>query len=396
MISVSAHSRFYFFIFACMGLISPYLGWWLNSVLHTSDLKYALMVFNATLIIIPTIWGHWAFSGSSPGRWLSHGTFAACLFALGLTQVSAEIPLAATCFLILAFGVFFNPLLPLLEALTYQQMKSPQLYSNIRLFGSIGFMACSFLLGGMLLMDRPFLFPYLVSGLLFVCWLISFPYKVVPLLGLGAIDAPVVQKKSRPSTPVSHSLVKLHPLWIITCLVQAAFACYYAFFAMHLQNIVSSGWIIGALIALATASEVVAFLKIDWFFKRWSPIALIVLATGLLLVRWGVLSIASAALLPLILILQLTQAVGFSVFHTACLKIIHDKIPSVHLGAAQGFYNAIGYGVGGCIGVFVGGLLWESQKGFGVFVFATALCCLALVWGLIWKVLHSRTVSHQL
>ena len=396
MISTAAHSRFYFFIFACMGLISPYLGWWLNSVLETSDLKYALMVFNATLIIIPTIWGHWAFSGSSPGRWLSHGTFAACLFALGLTQVSSDVPLVATCFLIMAFGVFFNPLLPLLEAMTYQQMKSPQLYSNIRLFGSIGFMACSFLLGGMLLMDRPFLFPYLVSALLFVCWLISFPSKAAPLLGVGAVDAPIVQKKSVVAIKVSTSLRKLHPLWIITCLIQAAFACYYAFFALHLQNVVASGWVIGALIALATASEVVAFLKIDWFFKRWSPVTLIIVSAFLLLVRWGVLSVASAALLPLVLLLQLTQAVGFSVFHTACLKIIHDKIPSQHVGAAQGFYNAIGYGVGGCIGVFVGGMLWETQKGLGVFAFAAVLCCVALIWSIGWKRLSRSSLEMHL
>lgn len=389
MISSAAHSRFYFFIFACMGLISPYLGWWLNSVLKPGDLKYVLMVFNATLIVVPTVWGHWAFSGNTPGRWLSHGTFVACIFALGLTQVSTHIPLVATCFLVLAFGIFFNPLLPLLEAMTYQQMKNPQMYSNIRLFGSIGFMMCSFVLGGMLLIDRPFLFPYLVSLLLFVCWTISFPYKYAPATGVDISSTTIVQKKHVVLPKVSTALFQLHPLWVITCLIQAAFACYYAFFALHLQNVVGSGWMIGALIALATASEVVAFLKIDWFFKRWSPITLITIAATLLLIRWVVLAVATAALIPLILVLQLTQAIGFSVFHTACLKIIHDKIPSLHVGAAQGFYNAIGYGVGGCIGVFVGGLLWETHKGFGVFVFAAVLCLLALMWAFAWRVMNS-------
>lgn len=385
MITAAAHSRFYFFIFACMGLISPYLGWWLNSVLNPEDLKYVLMVFNATLIVVPTIWGHWAFSGNTPGRWLSHGTFAACLFALGLTQVSTQIPLLATCFLMLSFGVFFNPLLPLLEAMTYQQMKNPQMYSNIRLFGSIGFMVCSFVLGGMLLMDHPFLFPYLVSLLLFVCWIISFPYKSVPSMGVDIAATPIVQKKNVVEPKISTALLNLHPLWVITCVVQAAFACYYAFFALHLQGVVASGWMIGALIALATASEVVAFLKIDWFFKRWSPITLIVIACILLLIRWSVLSVATTALIPIILLLQVTQAVGFSVFHTACLKIIHDKISPLQVGAAQGFYNAIGYGVGGCIGVFVGGVLWENYKGAGVFTFAALLCLLGLCWGLVWR-----------
>lgn len=94
---------------------------------------------------------------------------------------------------------------------------------------------------------------------------------------------------------------------------------------------------------------------------------------------------ATTALIPIILLLQVTQAVGFSVFHTACLKIIHDKISPLQVGAAQGFYNAIGYGVGGCIGVFVGGVLWENYKGAGVFTFAALLCLLGLCWGLVWR-----------
>ena len=385
MISAGTHRRFYFFIFACLGLISPYLGWWLNSVLPETELKFALMVFNATLIVIPTVWGHFAFSSPQPGRWLSHGTIAACIFALGLTQVSSQISLAATCFLILAFGVFFNPLLPLLEAMTYHQMKNPQTYSKIRLFGSIGFMMCSFLIGGVLLIEHPRLFPYLVAGLLFVCWISSWPYKQMPPIGISTVEPVVVSSKKTATPQVLRSLLSLHPLWVVTCLVQAAFACYYAFFALHLQHIVSSGWIIGALIALATASEIVAFLKIDWFFKKWSPITLIGWACALLLIRWTVLSQASVALLPLVLVLQLTQAVGFSVFHTACLKLIHDRVTPLHVGAAQGFYNAIGYGVGGCVGVFVGGVLWETQKGQGVFVFAAGLCALALVWCVGWR-----------
>lgn len=386
MVSPTSHMRFYFFLFATLGLISPYLGWWLNSVLPQAYLKYALAAFYSTLVIIPTVWGHMAFANNRPGRWLSHGTFAACVFAIGLTQISGNISIGAACFLIIAFGVFFNPLLPLLEAMVYQQMSNPQSYSNIRLFGSLGFMACSFLVGGVVLFNSPGLFPYLVAVLLFACWMLSLPYKNV---------IPLKEETPQGEEGVGKSLWALRALWVVTALTQASFACYYGFFAMHLKSVVEQGWIIGALIGLSTASEVLAFWKIDWFFKRFTPVGLIALSSGLSVVRWVVLAFATPGLLPLITLLQCTQAVGFSVFHTACLKIIHDQLPSAHVGAGQGFYNAVGYGVGGCFGVFVGGILWETQKGFGVFVFAAVLCavCLLWAWGMKWRKIYAQAIT---
>ena len=89
---------------------------------------------------------------------------------------------------------------------------------------------------------------------------------------------------------------------------------------------------------------------------------LMILASFTSLLRWVVISIAlSPVWFPLLFIVQASQAIGFSVFHTASLKIIHDTVSSNHMGAAQGFYNAVGYGVGGLVGVFIAGLIWESK-----------------------------------
>lgn len=392
MVSKASHSRFYFFIFACLGLISPYLGFWLNSVLPAEDLKYALMVFNATLIVVPTVWGYWAFKENRPGNWLSYGTIMACLFALGLTQVSRNITLLASCFLIVAFGVFFNPILPLLEAITYQQLKTPQSYSQVRLFGSAGFMFCSFLIGSMWILNNPHHFPYIVAALLFLCWCLSFPYKNTPVLYNNSIEVkePIIVSNPVKEKTLFSSLLSLSSLWIVVILVQAAFACYYAFFALHMEQVVSSGWIIGALLATATGAEIFAFWKIDWFFNRWKPITLLATASLCLLLRWLLLAFITPQLIPLLFVFQLSQAIGFSVFHTVCLKIIHEKLSFTHVGAGQGFYNAIGYGVGGTIGVFFAGMFWEMYKGSGVFLFAFLLSVLSFVFALFLRLFNKK------
>lgn len=380
------HIRFYFFIFASLGLISPYLGWWLASVLPEHDLKYVLSAFYATLIIVPSVWGHAAFSGQHPGKWLSHGALAAVIFAVGLSQISSSIGVAAACFLIMAFGIFFNPLLPLLEAMAYNQLSDHGAYSKIRLFGSLGFMLCSSLLGGVVLINHPNFFPWMVAALLLISWLFSLPYKKLTLSIVPPTSVDVPKKN------IYKSLNSLSTLWIATALTQAAFACYFAFMALHMRSLGVNGWVIGLIIGASAASEILSFWKMDWFFKKAGPWTLIAVASLLSALRWIVVAFAAPGLIGLVLIAQLTQAIGFSVFHTACLKIIHDNLPSTHMGAAQGFYNAVGYGVGGLSGVFIGGIMWEMYGGQGVFLFAMCMSLLAffLAAGLSLKSRHAQ------
>ena len=378
MISNWYHARFYFFLFATLGLISPYLGWWLGSVVDAQSLKYILASFYATLVLIPAIWGHAAFSGQHPGRWLSHGALAAVVFALGLTQITPATPLGAACFLVMAFGVFFNPLLPLLEAMAYNQLADQQAYSRIRLYGSLGFMVCSSLVGGMVLMKHPNLFPAIVTILMAITWFFSLPYKNTKPLTTSLItdvtemgEEPVEQVKTDRS--VIKKIFSMWGLWLVTGLTQAAFACYFAFFALHMKDLGVAGWLVGLMIGVSAASEVIAFWKIKWFFDRASPWMLIAVASSLSCIRWVAVAMASDLWLPVVFALQLTQALGFSVFHTACLKIIHQSMPAKMMGAAQGFYNAVGYGVGGILGVFFSGLVWEHYRGQGVFAFAACI-----------------------
>lgn len=387
------HARFYFVLFGVLGLVSPYLAWWLNSVLADGHLKYAMAVFYFTLILVPAIWGHVAFSGTSPGRWLSNGVLAAVLFSLGLTQIDAGTNIGAACFIILAFGVFFNPIMPLTDALAYNQYADEASYSRIRLFGSLGFTFVSTLIGGVIVMSHPHFFPYMVCLLMLVTWILSLPYKAhfkspspsppsshpTPKLNiLSQILAPTT------TNSVVNSIKSLWPLWVVVALSQVAFSSYFAFFALHMKSIGFSGWLIGVLIGIAAAAEVLAFLKMKWFFKIMSPWMLLALASLSSLLRWVVIAFAAPSWAPLLLLMQASQAIGFSVLHTASLKIIHDTLPSTHMGAAQGFYNAVGYGVGGLIGVFVAGVIWENQgSGVGVFIFASTVSFLTLLFSLI-------------
>ena len=174
---------YFFFLYAVLGLVSPYLGYWLSGAMGGHGMKYAMATFYATMIFVPALWGYAAFSPRNgralPGQWLAFGSLGAAVFSLGLTQVSADLPVLTACFLVLAFGLFFNALVALVESISYTLLESPSEFSRVRVFGSIGFMVCSVAIGGTVVLSHPWTFPYLVAAIMTVAWVSSTSYKRV-------------------------------------------------------------------------------------------------------------------------------------------------------------------------------------------------------------------------
>jgi PPP family 3-phenylpropionic acid transporter len=364
---------YYFSLYAVLGLVSPYLGYWLSHAMGSQGMVYALAAFYATMVFVPTLWGHAAFTPrnglSAPGQWLSFGSLGAAVFALGLTQVSAELPVLTSCFLVLAFGVFFNALVTLVESISYTLLETPTAFSRVRLFGSLGFMVCSVALGGTLVMSHPWTFPYLLAAIMTVAWLQSVPYKRVSM--------PVPRAAAPLGSSLWISARKLWPLWVVVLTTQAAFACYFAFFALRLREVGYSGPLVGVLFGLATAAEIFMFFRMGAVVSRWPPRTLVIVSTALTALRWLALSfITSTAWFPVVVLAQLTQAFGFSIFHVATLRVLHESVPATHFGAVRGIQEAVGYGVGGVIGVLLAGRLWASGDHSMVFL---AACGLAIV-----------------
>lgn len=373
-------ARYYFFLYAVLGLVSPYLGYWLSGAMGGHGMKYAMATFYATMIFVPALWGHAAFSPRNgralPGQWLAFGSLGAAVFSLGLTQVSADLPVLTACFLVLAFGLFFNALVALVESISYTLLESPSEFSRVRVFGSIGFMVCSVAIGGTVVLSHPWTFPYLVAAIMTVAWVSSTSYKRVsfPFTPAAPGQAP---------TPLSRSALRLWALWGVVATTQAAFACYFTFFALRLSEIGFSGSAIGALIGAGAAAEIYMFLRLGPLVARYSARTLIVFSTVITALRWVVLSLVTGpSWWPLLALAQASQAFGFSVFHVSCLRILKDTTPPAHFGALRGVSEAVGYGVGGALGVLLAGTLWEMGRHPAVFMlaalFAFSSCLFAI------------------
>lgn len=379
------HATFYFVLFASLGLVSPYLGLWLHHAIPDS-FSLVLSGFYLTLVLVPAVWGHFAFASDRPGLWLRWGALIAALTALGLTQISGSNTLGANIIILMVFGIFFNPLSALLDAIVSAELSDPGDYARVRSYGSIGFMVCSFLVGGTIVLDHPDSFPFIVALSLALVWWFARSYSPIDM-------SPDPLDLSATFVSIRSSLSRLFPVWWVALFTQASFACYYTFFAMALQDQGVSSLMIGFGFAVATASEVVAFRFMDRLFNKVSPWTWIMAASLCTAVRWLSLSGLVGFFLPVVLLLQCTQALGFSLVHTACMTLIRQRVPEVHLGVMQGVYNALGFGLGGTIGVFLGAIVWNNgQHARGLFELALALALLAALGAMVVRFHESRTI----
>ena len=362
---------YYFFLYSVLGLVSPYLGFWLSNTMSEHGLKYAMATFYATMMFVPALWGHAAFSPRNgkivPGQWLAFCSLGAAVFSLGLTQISKDIPVMTVCFLVMAFGLFFNALVALVESISYTLLNNPSDFSRVRVFGSLGFLVCSVTLGGNIVLSHPWTFPYLVSAIMTVTWLQSTHYKSVSL--------PIsYQGPTNEGLSLWKSAKKLWSLWGVVALTQAAFACYFAFFALHLRNLGFSGIAVGGLIGVAVAAEIFMFLRLGPLVEKYSARRLIVLSGLLTVGRWLALSwVSGPAWWPVVALAQATQAFGFSVFHVSCMRVLKENTSSSQFGALRGLSEAFGYGLGAAGGVLLAGTLWEQGRHHSVFLLAAGL-----------------------
>lgn len=392
---LSNPSKYYLFVFAALGIISPFLGLWLKDILKPEDFKYALISYYSTVIIFPVLFGYIAFKNGNQNRNLVIITLIS--FVSSLLLIKNYDNLLLTCFFIFIFGAFYNSIMPVLEAITYQNNSNPKDYSKIRVFGSYGFAISSFIIGYFVI-KNPILFPYIVSFLLLIASIISFTYlnkdkNSTKSLNRNfdtnyfdtqfTIDLDSISKTKLNSGFDFKKVLKLSKLWTIVFLTQAAFACYYTFFAIHLNQIFNLFFIVTLFFAIATISEILAFCKMDWFFKKFSTKTLLMLSSSSLILRWICLAISPFInmylALFLILFFQITHIFGFAVFHSCSLKIIDENIKKEDQGLYQGLYNSVGYGFGASIGVFIGSVIWENYNTIGVFIFAAILSTISLL-----------------
>ncbi|MDH5232868.1 MAG: MFS transporter [Gammaproteobacteria bacterium] len=367
-------SGFYLFYFASLGAIVPYWGLYLQSLDYSiREIGEIVAVITATKIVAPNIWGWIAdHTGQRINIIRSASLFSVLIFSLVFWQNSYGWMMA----IMLAYSFFWNATLPQFEAVTLSHLdKQIHRYSNIRLWGSIGFVISVGLLGAVLEQHGAGLLPVIIVVLLAGIWISSLltpdrAYKT---------DARPVEKLTevfKKPTVIA--------LFIGCFLLQASHGPYYAFFSIYLEQHGYSRSLIGQLWALGVIAEIVIFMFMQNWLPRFGARFLLLIALLLTALRWYLTATQVDSHL-VIFFAQLLHAASFGVFHAVAIHLIYHHFPGRLQGRGQALYSSLSFGAGGAFGALYAGYLWNSMGSTWVYLSASILALMAaiLCWSYI-------------
>ncbi|MCK9606742.1 MAG: MFS transporter [Methylomonas sp.] len=361
-------SGFYFCYFATLGAFLPFWSLYLKQIgFAATEIGELTAMLVATKIVAPYLW---SWLADKTGRCLRliriTSLFSALIFSGFLVRYDYPWVAGVT----VAFSFFWNATLPQFEAATLRHLKTePQRYSRIRLWGSVGFIAAVLGIGRFLDDFSIDYLPWIITGLLLGNWFMA-------LLTPEAVAG----HDNKAADSVLQILFKpeLLAFFTVYMLLQVAHGPYYVFYSVFLQQHGYSTTLTGFLWALGVCAEILVFIWMHGLFKRISLRGLLLGSLALSMLRWLMIAHGVDSL-PVIVAAQLLHAASFGVAHVVAMQLLHRYFGDRHQSKGQALYSSLSFGLGGMVGSFYSGYLWDLLGGGPVFVIAALACGVAFL-----------------
>ena len=355
-------SRFYFFYYFFVGLFVPYWGLYLQSKSFTAfQIGMLLSLFQISRIFAPNFWGWLADHTNKRARWIKLTSFIGCFGYLGIFWADSFFLI----FLVMmSMSLFTSSTIPLAESLTLSHLATTNgSYSNIRLWGSVGFIIASFFLG--ILIDR-YSINLLVWALLFTQLIIlslsfSIPDKKFELIGDKRRSIWKILKKP-----------EVISLLIGCALMVSSHGLLYNFYSIFLKGQNYSSSLIGILWSIGVISEIFIFILMPKILCKFNLKEVLLISLFLAVIRFLLIGYYVDILWVLILA-QILHAATFGSFHVASVELVSVHFNREHHSRGQSIYNSITYGLGGAIGGLGGGFMIDQFGAASTFILSSTL-----------------------
>ena len=367
-------SRFYFFYYFFVGSFVPYWGIYLQSQnFSPASIGILLSLFQISRIVAPNFWGWLADHTGHRVKWIKLTSLLGLIGFVGVFWAKGFFWI----FLIMsALSLFTSSTLPLAESLTLAHLATTDgQYSRIRLWGSIGFIAASLLLG------------YLIDlqGINILLWALLVAQAIIFFL---SNTIPETQDTHHEKNDLSIWKIIKTPsvlaLLIGCTLMVSAHGVLYNFYSIYLKEHGYSGGTIGWLWAIGVICEIFIFMLMPKILHRYSLKAILLMSLFLGVIRFILIG-ASPDHLFLLLIAQMFHAATFGSFHAASIEVIAYYFKGRNQARGQAIYNSVAYGIGGTVGGLGGGYLIQylgGQIGFMIAAISPLIGFLVIWFGL--------------
>ena len=343
-------SGFYLFYFALLGATAPFLGLYFAHLGFSAERIGELVAIPMLMrCIAPNLWG---WLGDRSGRRLEIVRLGALCTLLSFALILLDQRYAWLALVMALHAFFWHAVLPQFEVITLAHLRERAArYSQIRLWGSIGFILSVVGLG--LAFQRLGLdvYPLVVLGIMAGILLSSF---WVP------DAAPAEQRETAQQGGFLRQLRRPGVLafYVAVGLMQLSHGPYYTFLSIHLETLGYARSTIGLLWALGVVAEILLFLVMARLLERFSLRQVLTASVLLAALRWLLLG-HFAEHLPVLLFAQLMHAATFGSFHAAAIHFVQRSFGHRQQGQGQALYATLAC-VGGALGALYSGYSWSS------------------------------------
>ncbi|SIS21430.1 MFS transporter, PPP family, 3-phenylpropionic acid transporter [Aquipseudomonas alcaligenes] len=360
-------SAFYFFYFAMLGATAPFLPLYFQH-LGFAPARIGELVAIPMLMrcLAPNLWG---WLGDRSGQRLRIVRFGALCTLLSFALIFVDQSYAWLALVMALHAFFWHAVLPQFEVITLAHLREQSArYSQVRLWGSIGFIVAVIGLGELFERFSPGLFPAMVVLILAGILLGSlWVPNAVPQARAGqGGEGGFLAQLLRPGVPA---------FFLCVALMQLSHGPYYTFLTLHLERLGYERGFIGQMWALGVVAEIVLFLFMARILTRFSVRWVLAASFLLAALRWLLLG-NLADHLGVLLFAQLLHAATFGSFHAAAIHFVQRSFGPNQQGQGQALYAALA-GTGGALGALYAGYSWESLGAAWTFAIASLVALAA-------------------
>ncbi|WP_237034907.1 MFS transporter [Aquipseudomonas alcaligenes] len=316
--------------------------------------------------LAPNLWG---WLGDRSGQRLRIVRFGALCTLLSFALIFVDQSYAWLALVMALHAFFWHAVLPQFEVITLAHLREQSArYSQVRLWGSIGFIVAVIGLGELFERFSPGLFPAMVVLILAGILLGSlWVPNAVPQARAGqGGEGGFLAQLLRPGVPA---------FFLCVALMQLSHGPYYTFLTLHLERLGYERGFIGQMWALGVVAEIVLFLFMARILTRFSVRWVLAASFLLAALRWLLLG-NLADHLGVLLFAQLLHAATFGSFHAAAIHFVQRSFGPNQQGQGQALYAALA-GTGGALGALYAGYSWESLGASWTFAIASLVALAA-------------------
>lgn len=360
-------SGFYLFYFAILGILLPFWPLYLSEVgLSVSEIGTLMAVLMMTRIVSPMLWGRIGDRVSRRMQVVQWGSFAAAVCFAG---VFVRTDYYWLLWIVAGYSFFWNAVLPQFEVVTLRYLGAQHhRYSQIRAWGSVGFIGAAIGLG--------WYFDRASIGHVPVMLLLSFVALWFLAVSIPGVERPVQQQNTVPQITL---LLNKNFVGFIAAglLMQLAHGPYYTYFSLFVEDAGYSKQATGFYWALGAISETLLFLVMHKILPKTGTYRLFQFALCCSVVRWMLLDYWVSSTTALFFI-QIMHAGTFGAFHAASIDFLRRYVPEGLSGQGQALYSMFCYGVGGALGSLLSAWLWPFSPTYA-FAMASAVSLIAVI-----------------